>query len=229
MVPDIYEFDEIKEKLGFESAKEIKDLDIVGLGTGSTTNHFIKALAKRVKEENLNITCVSTSIKTEELAKSLDLNIKNIDEVDHIDITVNSADYITVSYIIKGSRGTLLQEKFVESITHRFIIIVDYTKQLTKERVIIPIEILKISSKHTLNKLIKKGYQAEFKMENEETFVTDLGNYIINLSVKTAIKDPKTLHNKLCGLPGVIETGIFINLFTEVWIANKNDLQKQIV
>jgi len=75
MVPDIYDLEQTKEKLGFESAKEIKDSEIVGLGTGSTANHFIKALAKRVKEENLNITCVPSSIRTEELAKSLDLNI----------------------------------------------------------------------------------------------------------------------------------------------------------
>ncbi|SCA58702.1 Ribose-5-phosphate isomerase A [Chlamydiales bacterium SCGC AB-751-O23] len=215
--------EKIKEKLGFESAREVKDGQIVGLGTGSTANYFTQALAKRIKEEDLNITCVASSTKTKDLATSFNLKLKNVDEVERIDITVDGADYIiNESFIIKGAGGALLSEKLLESISDRFIVIVDYSKQSKKEVISVPVEILKNSATHTIERVKELGYPVTLRKKDSKPFITDLRNYILDLSIELPIEDPFTLHQNLSSLTGVVETGLFCHLSTDIWIGHEN-------
>src|SRR5699024_4934424 len=87
-----------KKLVGDEAATFVEDNMTVGLGTGSTAEYMVKAVAKRVKEEGLQLTCVSTSTVTEKLAKDLGLNVKDLAEVDAIDLTIDGADEISPTY-----------------------------------------------------------------------------------------------------------------------------------
>ena len=108
--------DEMKKAAALAVLPKIKDGMKIGLGTGSTANHFITALAEKVKTENLNIVCVPTSTATTTLAQSLGLKLVTLDEHPFLDMTVDGADEIDPNFrLIKGGGGALLLEKIVAS------------------------------------------------------------------------------------------------------------------
>ena len=98
-----------KKLVGDKAATFVEDNMTVGLGTGSTAKYMVEAVAKRVKEEGLNLTCVSTSTVTEKQAKKLGLNVKTLAEVGEIDLTIDGADEISPDFQgIKGGGGALI-------------------------------------------------------------------------------------------------------------------------
>lgn len=102
---------ELKSLVGKKSVEWIKDGMTVGLGTGSTVYYMVEELGRRVKDENLKITGVTTSIRTANQAKSLGIPLKSVDTVDHIDITIDGADEISSDFQgIKGGGAALLYE-----------------------------------------------------------------------------------------------------------------------
>src|SRR5699024_434264 len=107
---------ELKALVGQAAVKFIEDGMIVGLGTGSTVRYMVDALGKRVQEEGLNVIGVTTSNRTTAQAQSLGITIKDIDEVDHIDLCIDGADEIDTDFNgIKGGGGALLWEKIVNN------------------------------------------------------------------------------------------------------------------
>ena len=120
----------LKEVVGKKAVEYVKDGMIVGLGTGSTVFYFVHALADRVKE-GLNVEMVSTSIQTVELAKSLGLSIKDLEEIDHIDLAVDGVDEIDKDFnAIKGGGAALFREKIVADIAREVIWIYDESKDV---------------------------------------------------------------------------------------------------
>ena len=114
-----------KQLAAEKSIEFIKDGMIVGLGTGSTVFFLVNKLAESVKQ-GLNITCVSTSNQTSELAKSLGIKILNLNDVDQIDLTIDGADEVDKNLNgIKGGGGALLYEKIVAKASQKVIWIVD--------------------------------------------------------------------------------------------------------
>ena len=103
---------ELKSLVGRAAVEYIKDGMIVGLGTGSTVRYMVDALGERVKNEGLNIIGVTTSNRTTKQAQSLGITIKDIDEVDHIDLTIDGADEISDDFQgIKGGGGACFGKK----------------------------------------------------------------------------------------------------------------------
>ncbi len=103
---------ELKQQVGRKAVEYIQDGMIVGLGTGSTVRYMVDALGQRVQAEHLNITGVTTSLRTTKQAQDLGITIKDIDEVDHIDLTIDGADEIDDDFQgIKGGGGAHLWEK----------------------------------------------------------------------------------------------------------------------
>ena len=106
----------------------VEDGMILGLGTGSTAEFFVEALARRVWE-GLTVTGVATSVRTFELAKARGIAMKDIDEVAHIHLTVDGADEVDPQFrLIKGGGGALLREKIVASSSNRMVVVVDDSK-----------------------------------------------------------------------------------------------------
>ena len=202
----------LKEVVGKEAVKYVEDGMIVGLGTGSTVFYFVHALADRVKE-GLNIQMVSTSIQTVELAKSLGLNIKELEEINHIDLAVDGVDEIDKNFnAIKGGGAALFREKIVADIAKEVIWIYDESKDVEKlGKFNLPVEILPFGYSHTVRKLTEAGLNPVIRKKDGEILITDNHNYIADLHLGYGF-DIEEVKQKLANIVGVVEHGLFLNM-----------------
>ena len=213
---------EQKKLVGDKAAMFVEDQMTVGLGTGSTAEYMVKAVAKRVEEEGLNITCVATSIVTEKLAKDLGLNVKDLAEVAEIDLTIDGADEISPAYQgIKGGGGALLFEKIVAINSKKNIWIADTTKLVdTLGAFPLPVEVVSFGSEHLFAAFEAKGYQPAYRLDTDgNKFETDAGNLIIDLHLEK-IEEPKKLAQELKNEVGVVEHGLFINIVDQAIVGH---------
>lgn len=202
----------LKEVVGKEAVKYVEDGMIVGLGTGSTVFYFVHALADKVKE-GLNIQMVSTSIQTVELSKSLGLNIKELEEIDHIDLAVDGVDEIDKNFnAIKGGGAALFREKIVADIAKEVIWIYDESKDVEKlGKFNLPVEILPFGYSHTVRKLTEAGLNPVLRKKDGEILITDNHNYIADLHLGYGF-DIEEVKEKLANIVGVVEHGLFLNM-----------------
>lgn len=195
-----------------EAVKLIGDNQIVGLGTGSSAAHAIKEIGTMVKN-GLKIQGVPTSIRTEELARSLRIPLVDINEVTSIDITIDGADEFTSELIlIKGGGGALLREKIVASMTRQEIIITDSTKKVEKlGKFPLPVEVIPFAVNYVRREISQLGGSGTIRTRNGSTFITDQGNYIIDVDFGL-IDNPIQLSNELNTIEGIVCHGLFIGL-----------------
>lgn len=191
---------------------------ILGLGTGTTTEFFIKHLIERC-HQGLNIRIVATSKHTLELAIAGGLKPINMDELKTIDLTIDGADEVDAQKrMIKGGGGALLREKIVASLSRKMVVIVDekkVVKQLGKHP--LPVEIVPFAHKAIQRKLESLGYYGKFRLQkNGELFVTDNSNYILDIHFEKFCAGPEETDKKIKSIPGVVETGLFLNLASSV-------------
>lgn len=211
-----------KKLVGDKAATFIEDNMTVGLGTGSTAAYMVEAVAKRAKEEGLNLTCVSTSIATRKQATALGLNVVDLAEVDEIDLTIDGADEISPDFQgIKGGGGAHLFEKIVATNSKKNIWIVDDSKLVEQLGAFpLPVEVVKFGSEHLFTTFKERGYNPQYRMTDENTtFETDADNYIIDLHLEK-ISDPKALAKELKNEVGVVEHGLFIDIVNQVIVGN---------
>ncbi len=197
----------------------VKDGMNVGLGTGSTAYFAIKRIGELVAK-GFNLTCVATSVQSEELAKECGIKVVDLDEVDHLDITIDGADEVDPSMqLIKGLGGALLREKIVAAATVSEIIICDGSKLVDKlgVKTHLPVEVLKFGHLHTKYALERQGCKAVLRMKDGKPFVTDGGNYIYDCKFE-AIEKPFFLETRLDVIPGVVENGLFLNTAYDVLV-----------
>ena len=201
-----------KQAAAEKAVEFIEDGMILGLGTGSTVSYLIKKLAQNVAE-GLKITAVSTSIATSNLAESLGIRITNFDDVGEIDLTIDGADEVDKNLNgIKGGGGALLFEKIVATSSKKNIWIIESKKLVDSlGKFPLPVEVVPFGIEHTFSKLKKGGYNPELRIVDEKIFHTDGNNYTIDLHLKK-ITEPAKLETELKTLPGIIETGLFINI-----------------
>ncbi len=207
----------LKKAVGYKAASFIEDGMVVGLGTGSTAKYFIERLIERQKTENLRIQTVASSTRSLELAKEGGLPILDINTITSIDITVDGADEIdNEKRMIKGGGGALLREKIVASMSRELIIIIDESKKsslLGHKK--LPVEVVPFASQATLYKIHKLGWTAYFRKESEGStkyYITDNGNYIIDIFFASPLEHPEKEHAILKDIPGIVETGFFFHL-----------------
>ncbi len=205
-----------------KSIEFIKDGMTLGLGTGSTVFFLVNKLAELVKQ-GLNVKCVSTSNQTSELAKSLGIKIVYLDEVDHIDLTIDGADEVAGNLNgIKGGGGALLFEKIVAAASKKVIWIVDSFKYVEKlGKFPLPVEVIPFGSNHLFMKFAKLGYNPVLRKNNKTNFVTDSGNLIIDLHLNE-ISDSKEMEWQIKLMPGVVEVGLFNNI-ADILIIGRNN------
>jgi len=218
------EQNELKQLVGNEAVKYIEDGMIVGLGSGSTIRYMVDALGKRVAEEGLHITAVATSKFTANQAANLGIEVKNLDDVDRIDLTIDGADEISDDFQgIKGGGAAHLWEKIVAINSDKNMWIVDESKLVHQLGVFpLPLEVIPFGSTHVLEKLDKLGYAPTFRFdENDQHVMTDESNYIIDLHLQK-IEDPFALAETLDSIVGVVEHGLFLNICDKVIVGTQN-------
>ena len=212
-----------KQAAGERAADYVNNDMIVGLGTGSTAYFAIVRLAERVRDEGLGIRCIATSERSATLARELGISLTSFAEVLHVDVTIDGADEVDPAFnLIKGGGGALLREKFVASASETELIIVDEGK--LKKRLgafPLPVEVVPFGWQVTRQRLQQLGCEARFRSSNNDAFVTDNGNYILDCSFG-AIDDPPALEREIVGTCGVVECGIFTGLATRI-IIGKSD------
>lgn len=198
------------------AVKFVKDGDIVGLGTGSTTTFAIKELGKRVKE-GLNIKAAASSIRTEELAKSLGIEILDLARLSKIDISIDGADEFTESLdLIKGGGGALFREKIIASLSKNAIIITDASKKVKKLGAFtVPIEVIPLAYQYVFDQINELGGEGILRSVDDKTFITDNGNLIIDADFGL-IDDPAKLSANLNQINGLLAHGLFINITSKV-------------
>ncbi|MBW9300201.1 ribose-5-phosphate isomerase RpiA [Pediococcus acidilactici] len=215
---------ELKKLVGNEAVKFIEDGMTVGLGTGSTVKFMVDALGKRVKEENLNIVGVPTSDRTAKQARDLGITVKSVDEVDHIDLTIDGADEISSDFQgIKGGGAAHLFEKIVATNSSKNMWIVDESKMVDKLGAFpLPLEVIPYGSKQVFKKLETKGFNPEFRMdENDNHVLTDSKNYVIDLHLHE-IDDPHALADYLIKQVGIVEQGLFLDTVNTVIVGRQD-------
>ena len=190
----------------------------IGLGTGSTADHFTKALAAKVKD-GFAVECVATSKKTFELAKSLGLSLTTLEKAPHLDLTIDGADEFDDKFqLIKGGGGALLIEKIVASSSRYMIVVADQSKKVeTLGKFPVPVEVVPFGVNATAWKLKRalsicnlKG-QLTLRLKDGKPFVTDSGNAIIDVAIGK-IPEVERLSNLMSITPGVVDHGLFIGI-----------------
>lgn len=217
-----------KKVAGQAAADLIKDGMLVGLGTGSTAAFFIDALSKRC-QEGLKITVIATSKQSERQAQQAGLFLKDPSTITSLDLTVDGADEIDhQKNMIKGGGGALLREKLLAQSSHEMIVIVDETKLVDHlGNHPVPLEISPFMYRSTLQRLENQGYKGIIRYNrNQEPYVTDNGNYIIDVQFSTSILNPMKEQERLKNITGVLETGLFFNIAGRVVIGYEDGFFK---
>jgi ribose 5-phosphate isomerase A len=206
--------DEIKKKLGVYAADLVKKGMTIGIGSGSTVYWLIEELGNRVKQ-GLEITTVPTSLQTAELAGKAGIPVLDLNNIHKLPLTIDGADEIDPQgRLIKGGGGALLQEKIVAAASDELIIIADSSKLVQQlGKFPLPVEVIPFGYKQVKQKIIAAEFckKISLRREGSEIFVTDHGHYILDCDCEK-IADASALNLFLHLIPGVVETGLFINM-----------------
>ena len=212
------------DKAKFVAAKRavdfVEDGMRVGLGTGSTAAWMVRCLGELVREEGLKIIGVPTSVRTADLARQVGIKVASLDEAKWLDLTIDGADEFDGNLnLIKGGGGALLQEKIVATASDQMIVIADVAKEVgTLGNFPLPVEVVpfgwqttKALIEETLVSLDVLGRGTSLRMNQERPYVTDEGNFIIDLHLHR-IGNPRQMALVLNQIPGVVENGLFIDI-----------------
>jgi len=207
--------DSQKRAAGEAAALLVESGMVVGLGTGSTAAWFVKALGAR----RLDVTCVSTSTATAELAASLGMKLAELGETRETDLTVDGADEIGPGLsLIKGGGAALLREKLVWEASKRCVVIADAAKRVkTLGKFPLPIEVVAFGHKTTALRICDAlaecdiGIPPRLRLKEGQPVRTDGGNLIYDAACGR-IEEPATLAFALKSVTGVVDHGLFLDL-----------------
>ena len=205
--------DEGKRKAARRAIEFVTAGQVVGLGTGSTSEFAIKALAELVRE-GLLITGVPTSEGAADLARSLGIPLADLNDVPGIDITIDGADEVDPAFdMIKGGGGALTREKLVALSSTRTVYAVDESKlvQNLGHSWAVPVEVLPFGWTLSARHLKSLGCETRLRGDLPAPFVTDNGNYIIDCRFDSILDAPQ-LDKSIKQLPGVVESGLFTGI-----------------
>ncbi|GAC1361344.1 MAG: ribose-5-phosphate isomerase RpiA [Herpetosiphon sp.] len=215
---------ELKRQAARRALEEIRPGTVVGLGTGSTARWVIEGIGHLVAG-GMKITAVPTSDESEALARSCAIPICDLPS-DGLDLVIDGADeYDPRGWVIKGWGGALLREKIVAAAARRYIVVVDYTKQVDQlgQRGKLPVEIVAWGWERTAHSL-QPYHPALRRASNGAPFVTDGGNLILDCAIER-LPDPIATQSDLKQRAGVIETGLFLGLTDLVVVAAPAGIQ----
>ncbi|MCP1065922.1 ribose-5-phosphate isomerase RpiA [Serratia symbiotica] len=215
--------DEMKKAAGWAALEYVMPGILIGVGTGSTTSHFIDALGS-IKHQIEG--AVSSSDASTAKLKSLGIPVFDSNEVDSLDIYVDGADEINnYMQMIKGGGAALTREKVIAAIARKFICIVDANKQVdVLGKFPLPVEVIPMARSYVARELVKLGGLPEYR----QNVVTDNGNVILDVH-NLIITDAVALENQVNDIAGVVTVGLFANRCADVALVGTQDGVKVIV
>jgi ribose 5-phosphate isomerase A len=210
-----------EKRAAAEAAAElVEDGMAVGLGTGSTVDHLLPALADRDPQ----IRCVATSRSTEEKARELGIRVEPFEGLDRLDIAIDGADQVAPDgWLIKGGGGAHLREKIVAASAERFVVIADSSKPVERIAPPVPLELLAYGLDATLARLGRAG-QVELRDAPRSPDGGVIADYL------GEVEDPAALAARLSATPGVADHGLFPPaLVSEVLVARGDEVEHRAV
>ncbi len=209
--------DEMKKTAAIKALDYVEADTIVGVGTGSTVNHFIDALAT-IKDKIVG--AVSSSEASTQRLKSYGIEVFDLNNVDGIDVYVDGADEVNAHmHMIKGGGAALTREKIVAAVAKTFVCIADDTKQVpVLGRFPLPVEVIPMARSYVARELVKLGGDPSYRTG----VVTDNGNVILDVH-NLEIVDPIALENSINAIVGVVTNGLFANRAANVLIIGTNE------
>jgi ribose 5-phosphate isomerase A len=205
--------------LAAEAIRLVSSGQVLGLGTGQAATAFVRALGQRVAG-GLDVRGVPTSETTAALARQLGIKLVTLDDVDAVDVAVDGADEVDPQAdLIKGYGGALLRERVVASVARRFVILVGAEKlvPVLGSRGRLPVEVVPFAATVCRRRLEALGYPAGVRLAEGRPVVTDNGNLLLDCRVG-AMKDPRALEATLRAIPGVVGTGLFLDMRPTVFV-----------
>lgn len=213
--------DTLKNMAAVAALEYVKPGMVVGIGTGSTTNYFIEALAS-VKDKIEGT--VASSRASQEKLKQYNIPVFDLAVAGKLDIYIDGADEFTQhKHLIKGGGGALTREKILAAVTPKFVCIVDSSKEVRRlGQFPLPIEVIPMARSYVARKIVALGGDPEYR----EGFVTDNGNQILDV-YNLKILNPVELECTLNQITGVVTNGLFAKRGADIVImANKSGIQK---
>jgi ribose 5-phosphate isomerase A len=199
--------DELKTLVGQAALAYVEDGSIVGVGTGSTVNKFIDALATikhRVKAT------VSSSVASTERLKALGFTVLDSNEVGELAIYIDGADEIDDhGHMVKGGGAALTREKIIAAQSRRFICIADESKLVPKLGAFpIPVEVIPMATRRITTQFAAMGGVATLRLKDSQPLVTDNGQHILDVT-GLRLADPLAFETQVNQWPGVVTVGVF--------------------
>lgn len=199
--------DELKTLVGQAALSQVSPGTIVGVGTGSTVNKFIDALAT-MKDRIAG--AVSSSQASTERLQALGISVLDCNEVDELAVYVDGADEIDhKGFMIKGGGAALTREKIVAAQSRRFVCIADESKLVQALGAFpLPVEIIPMARARLIRQFAALGAQASVRMKDGQPLVTDNGQHILDVR-GLQITDPVNFELEVSQWPGVVTVGVF--------------------
>lgn len=214
----------------------VKSNTAIGVGSGSTVVFAVERLAQRVKTEGLRVVCIPTSFQAHQLIVQNGLELGDLDRNPHLDCAIDGADEVNSDMVlIKGGGGCMMQEKIVASCAKNFIIIADYTKNSAKlgeqYKKGIPIEVVPMAYvpiKKRIEETFGGSLELRMAVAKAGPCITDNGNFILDWKFDGERNyNWDTVSKELLHIPGVLETGLFVNMAKKVYFGMKDGSVKE--
>ncbi len=207
------DLERLKKSAALKALDFVRDGMVVGLGTGSTATHLVIALGEKVRS-GMKLRAVPTSKETAILAAQSGITLIDSENRWEIDVAIDGADQVDPGLnLIKGGGGALLKEKIVAASAKQFIVLVDYTKRVPVlgGAFALPIEVIPFGWGSTAREIARlTGSRVVLRERNGSPFKTESGNLIVDVHL-ARINNPRDLETALNQIPGVVETGLFVD------------------
>ncbi len=202
---------------------------LLGLGTGRAAEAFIRALAGRIDQGLLaGVRGIPTSVRSQQLAESLGVELGTLDEIAKLDIAFDGADEVSPGLdLTKGLGGALLRERVVAHAADRFVVLITPEKQVAKlgTQAPIPIEVVPFAREPVRRELEPLGRPRLRSDDSGKPISTDNGNLLIDLGVDP-LADPQALDAAIRRIPGVVDNGMFLQMAHLVIVGAGSDVQR---
>jgi ribose 5-phosphate isomerase A len=199
--------DELKALVGQAALKYVVPGEVVGVGTGSTVNHFIDALAS-MKDQIKG--AVSSSEASTLRLKALGIPVFDCNEVERLSVYIDGADEIDhQGHMVKGGGAALTREKIVAAQSQQFVCIADESKLVAALGAFpLPVEVIPMATARVIRQFAAMGGVAAVRLKNGQPLVTDNGQHIVDVKGLT-IADPVAFETQVSQWPGVVTVGVF--------------------
>jgi ribose 5-phosphate isomerase A len=211
--------DELKKQVAQAALQYLKNIPIIGVGTGSTVTHLLNLLADSPFKADIE-GAVSSSIKTTEHLKKIGIPVLELNDTGDLDIYIDGADEVTpAKKMIKGGGGALTREKIIAAASRKFVCIVDESKTVdVLGKFPLPVEVLPLARSYVARELVKLGGQPILRAN----CITDNGGEILDVH-NLDILDPIALEKTINNIPGVITNGLFAIRGADIVLVGKGN------